>query len=105
MQVPYIVYADFECALTPFHQVSHDPTLAESYTTKRHHHTPTSWSYYIVNHNEADDRGNQFAQYRGPNAVRHFWNGLQKDLQEIDEIYSKIVPINPVDAGNFLFQE
>ena len=100
--IPYIVYADFECALEPFSTAARDPSLAESFTEKRHRHVPTSWCYYIVSHNEADNNVYSPKLYRGPNTVRCFWDSLREDLRKIDAIYKNIVPINIDDEARAL---
>jgi len=43
--IPYVIYADLESALEPFDTVERDPNKPESFTEKKHRHTPTS---YIV---------------------------------------------------------
>ena len=99
--IPYIVYADFECALTRFVTIARDPDLNESYTEKKHKHVPTSWCYYIVCSNEGDNTDYQLVVYRGPNAIRKFWDILNQDLIRISDIYENIIPINHEEIIEF----
>lgn len=49
--IPYIIYADFECALKPLFFAERDPNLNLSYTDKKRMHNPTSYCYFIVSSN------------------------------------------------------
>ena len=92
-RVPYVIYADFECALIPFSLAARDPNLEQSYTDKRHYHKPTSYCYYIVCSNEADITQYKPVLYRGQNAVQHFWQNIRIEVEKIARIYNNIKPI------------
>ena len=93
-EIPYIIYADLESALRPFFSPERDPNLNISYTDKIHTHDVSSYCYYIVSRNEADPTVYQPQLYRGPNAVRHFWENLRRDIERIGTIYKNTVPMS-----------
>jgi len=90
-RVPYVIYADFECALLPFSMADRDLNLGQSYTDKKHHHKPTSYCYYVVCANDADPIDYKPKVYRGADAVQHFWKSIRSEVEAISEIYQKIV--------------
>ena len=92
MKVPYVIYADFECILRPFHSANRNPAAEHSFTDKKHHHLASSYCYYIVCSNEADDTQYKPVLYRGPDAVKHFWQSIIAEIKKIAAIYGKIEP-------------
>jgi len=100
--IPYVVYADFECALESISSAQRDPNADISFTDKKHRHVPTSYCYYIVCNNESDTTQYQPKLYQGENAVRHFWDSLREDIRNIDRIYRNIAPMNEAEMFNLI---
>lgn len=64
MKVPFVMYADFECILTPISTCN--PTPIASYTKKYQHHEATSYCLYTTRH---DDQLEEPITYFGPDAA------------------------------------
>jgi len=87
--VPYIIYADFESGLKPVRdEVRHTVN-----TVKKTHHTPTSFSYYIVSRNPEDKREYIPYLYRGPEAPKVFWRRIKHEIDLISRILEDKKPI------------
>ncbi|VEN55338.1 unnamed protein product [Callosobruchus maculatus] len=93
LKVPFCVYADFECILSPIPPDSTDSSNRESYTIKKYKHSPSSFAYYIkFTHNEA---ASKLQIYRGENAAAEFIKRLQADIYELYNTYLKdIAPMH-----------
>jgi hypothetical protein len=77
MKVPFIVYADFECALKPIqNDIEH---VSESYTLKKFEHIPHSFAYYIKC--SFDDKISKLHLYRGVDCVKRFIDDLENDIR------------------------
>jgi len=79
----YAVYADFECVLS---NNVYGPLNENQSSYNKHLHEPSSFCYYIVTRNSADKNDYQPVLYRGPNAVKTFWEMLEKDLKKIGDL-------------------
>ncbi|KAJ8910948.1 hypothetical protein NQ315_014954 [Exocentrus adspersus] len=85
MEVPFVVYADFESVLKPMGTCEPDPKI--SYTYKTYRHEPYSFAYIIKC--SFDDSASKFQLYRGADAAHVFVNRLESDVMEIYERYLK----------------
>jgi len=47
-----------------------------------------------VCNNEADSNQYEPRLYRGPDAVRHFWDRLEEDVKAIEQIYRNEIPMS-----------
>lgn len=96
MEVPFVVYADFESVLKPIQTCEPNPKF--SYTNKTFSHEPYSFAYFIKC--SFDESISKFHLYRGPDAASTFVANLEADLREIYNKYLKnIVPIIPLTAA------
>ncbi|VEN62739.1 unnamed protein product [Callosobruchus maculatus] len=87
LKVPFCVYADFECILSPLDQS--EPSNQESFTIKKYQHIPCSFAYLIKAAH--DDAASKFYKYRGENAADEFVNCLQNDMRQLYKKYLKAV--------------
>lgn len=87
LDVPFVVYADFECFLTP------ENTQNSGSIRTVQSHIPCAYSYYIkCSFNNSLDK---FRIYTGEDAPIHFITTLVNDAKEIYNNYlSKIKPMN-----------
>lgn len=87
MRVPFAIYADFECMLSPLQTGAPEHTEHTGpYTTKYQKHLAISFSYYIVQH------GKEYAKpttYFGEDAAQVFVNKLLEESKKIEYLYSK----------------
>lgn len=85
IQVPFVIYADFESVLYP---VDHNkPDLNQSFTITTHKHKPHSFAYYIkCNYN---DSLSKFELYRGVDCAQKFIEFLERDVKDIYQRYLK----------------
>lgn len=89
MDVPFVIYADFECILKPLNNDSNtnlDPN--SSYTIKNFEHLPYSFAYYIKC--SFDDSISKFESYRGPNVAQTFVNFLERDAHNLYNKHLKV---------------
>ncbi|XP_050505444.1 uncharacterized protein LOC126883817 [Diabrotica virgifera virgifera] len=85
MQVPFVIYADFESILQPIqHATSSDNS---SFTVKTYQHTPYSFGFYIKCY--FDDSLSQLIIYRGDNVAETFIQKLEKEVYTIYHKYLK----------------
>lgn len=91
MRVPYVIYADFECLTVPID--SCQPNSRKSYTEAYQKHEPISFCYYI-----ASTTGIFKAPfvYRGPNAPQVFMERIKEEALEIQRLYRKPLPMDPL---------
>ncbi|XP_054283625.1 uncharacterized protein LOC129000686 [Macrosteles quadrilineatus] len=87
MRVPFTIYADFECMLSPIQSTSkEEEDMAGSYTKKYQKHDAISFSYYIVN--EEHNYGTPVT-YFGEDAPRMFVDRMLEETKKIRHLYSK----------------
>ncbi|KAG8238198.1 hypothetical protein J437_LFUL018081, partial [Ladona fulva] len=91
-QVPFVVYADFECLLQNVSTC--EPLPHASYKHAIQRHEPFSFCYVIITPD-----GCQSPQlYRGPNAVRVFIERMKDEAEQIFKLYKNVVPMEPLTA-------
>jgi hypothetical protein len=89
--IPYVIYADFETALLHVNEsVSGEKN---SYTIQKRFHAPSSFCYQVVSHNPEDSHEYKPFLYRGPDAVKRFWQQIKKECEKISEVYAKGKPL------------
>lgn len=79
LQVPFVVYADFETLLKPIQTCQPDPQNA--FTISTCEHQPYSFAYFIKC--SYDDRLSKFELYRGENVVDVFMERLESDVKRL----------------------
>lgn len=92
MKVPFVMYADFKCILTPISTCN--PSPIASYTKKYQHHEATSYCLYTTRH---DDQLEEPITYFGPDAAYHFVNTIENESTRIADLYSEEnkIPMHP----------
>ena len=89
MDMPFVIYADFESVMRPFHYAQPNPK--ESYTEKKMVHVPVSFCYYIKC--SFDDNFSKVVEYTATSededVAQTFVNKLE---QEIKSIYNDHPP-------------
>lgn len=96
MQVPFVVYADFESILKPINTC--EPNPERSYINKTFIHEPYSFAYFIKC--SFDNSLCKFELYRGSDAAKVFVSRIESDLREIYNKYMKdIIPMVPLTAA------
>lgn len=93
MKVSFVMYADFECILTPISTCN--PSPIASYTKKYQHHEATSYCLYTTRH---DDQLEEPITYFGPDAAHHFVNTIENESTRIADMYSveNKIPMHPL---------
>ena len=86
--VPFIVYADFECFIKPIQ--SCDPDDKESYTKQYQKHEPSSFCYYIKCFDD-EVYEPKLVSHRGEDAAQKFVDMLEKDIKEITSIPEEMI--------------
>lgn len=87
MQVPFVVYADFESILEPIATCEPEPRL--SFTIDTHRHIPYSFAYYIKC--GFNDSLSKFEIYRGEDCAEVFIRKLEEDVKQIYNNHLKTV--------------
>lgn len=93
LEVPFVIYADFESLLKP---ISHaEPCDSRSFTVKTFEHEPYSFGFYVkCNFN---DEYSQYCHYRGTDAADVFCRKLDEVVQDIYNDHLKhVVPMTPL---------
>ena len=67
LKVPFVIYADFECILSPL----------QNGKNKSHLHEPCGYSYLVVS--ALDEAQREVVCYRGDNVVEHFFDDMIKE--------------------------
>lgn len=95
IQVPFVVYADFESLLVPYQTC--EPDLKKSFTTSTHIHKPYSFGYYIKC--SYDDSLSEFRSYKGEDSAKMFCKLLTDDSIRIYNNFLKTsVPMKPLTS-------
>ena len=98
LQVPFVVYADFECILQPKNKE------VSSTLININEHIPIAYAYYIKC--AFDSRLDKFVLETGNNSGLSFLNSLIENLKQINNDYlSKVVPIVMSSEEESDFQE
>ncbi|XP_072389467.1 uncharacterized protein [Diabrotica undecimpunctata] len=85
MQVPFVIYADFESILQPIQYAT--PSDNSPFTVKTYQHTPYSFGFYVKCY--FDDSLSQLIIYRGDNVVEKFIQKLEEKVYTIYHRYLK----------------
>ncbi|XP_054272892.1 uncharacterized protein LOC128993158 [Macrosteles quadrilineatus] len=104
MKVPFVVYADFECMLSPIQSTSkEEEDTVGSYTKKYQKHDAISFSYYIVHEEHSYAT---LVTYFGEDAAQVFVKRLFNESKKISYLYSKEaakpMELSEVDAISIL---
>ncbi|GFR06857.1 PR domain zinc finger protein 4 [Trichonephila clavata] len=89
-KVPFIIYADFESIIIPYHSVQ--PKNQSAYTEKIARHEPCGYAYVVIDANGKMLK--PITVYRGPDAATHFINNLIKEKDQITPMITTIMPMN-----------
>ncbi|GFR01289.1 gastrula zinc finger protein XlCGF57.1 [Trichonephila clavata] len=89
-KVPFIIYADFESIIIPYHSVQ--PKNQSAYTEKIARHEPCGYAYVVIDANGKMLK--PITVYRGPDAAIHFINNLIKEKDQITPMITTIMPMN-----------
>ena len=95
IKAPFVVYADFECKLTPVNDGS---------SNNKHKHVPSSFSYLVkCSFDESLDR---FRCYRGASSGKKFVKNIIQDVKDLyeDNIFNKYVDMHLTDEEEESFQ-
>jgi hypothetical protein len=82
MRVPYIIYADFEALNVPVEGCAGDPQT--SWTRQIAKQTPCGYCCVVV---RSDGEVTGPVLYRGENAVEHFLEAIQNELETINGVF------------------
>ena len=89
MQVPYVIYADFECILKEVEDKN------ETKTKKTHEHIPCGFGYYVVSIDP--NYKSKYISYRGEDAHRKFIESILKTEEDLTTRIKRIVPMELTD--------
>ena len=81
LKVPFVIYADFECILSPL----------SNGKNKTHLHEPCGYSYLVVSALEEAQR--EVVCYRGDNVVEHFFDDMIKESDYLLEHLKTNIPM------------
>ncbi|XP_030760313.1 uncharacterized protein LOC115885506 [Sitophilus oryzae] len=87
MEVPFVIYADFECILKPLNNNEKVEDPNSSYTVKKFEHIPYSFAYYVKC--SFDDAYSKFEKYRGLDSEKVFINSLEQDALNLYQTFLK----------------
>ncbi|XP_045501419.1 uncharacterized protein LOC123698711 [Colias croceus] len=79
LEMPFVVYADFEAFLNPIESCSNDPSKPSTINIQKHE--VYSFGYYIKC--SYDNRLSKYETYSGPNCAQVFMNRLCEDVKTI----------------------
>lgn len=79
LEVPFVIYCDFEAILKPIHSCTLNPVT--SFTENILKHEPCSFAYYIKC--SYNDSKSKFITYRGSDCGKIFINKIKQDLEII----------------------
>ena len=85
LKVPFVIYADFECILSPLPKEG----------GKTHLHKPCGYSYLIVS--AVDEEQPEIVCYRGKdgeNVVEHFFDSVLKESEHLVKCLKTNIPMN-----------
>lgn len=92
LKVPFVIYADFECLLTP-----------GKVQGQAHEHQPCGYSYLIIS--TLPDCHFQPTTYSGPNVLEHFFHEILEDGDFLAEWLKKEVPISMTQEDEFNYRQ
>jgi len=91
MEVPFAIYADFECILKPLPREDEELNDSQSYTIKINRHEPFAFAYRIKC--SYDDALSVFRTYTGSDCVEVFIKWLIDDATNIGQRMAIIKPL------------
>lgn len=92
MDVPFVIYADFECILQSIDTSIPDMSKSTVFTQQ---HIPYAFSYYIKC--SLDDNFNKICSYKGLDSPKKFIEYLVEDVKYLYTTYIKVKkPMNPL---------
>ena len=81
LKVHFVIYADFECILSPL----------SNGKNKSHLHEPCGYSYLVVS--ALDEAQREVVYYRGDNVVEHFFDDMIKESDYLLECLKTNIPM------------
>ena len=81
LKVPFVIYAEFECILSPL----------QNGKNKTHLHEPCGYSYLVVS--ALDEEQREVVCYRGDNVVEHFFDDMIKESDYLLERLKTNIPM------------
>ena len=105
MEVPFVVYSDFECILKPTQDENMDNlNLNLPFTKKTVEHIPYSFAFYIKC--SFDNNISKFVSYRGENCAQVFINELEKEVLRLYTNHLQFKkPMEDLDTLNKYFYD
>ena len=85
MQVPFVIYADFESIIKPYQAAAGDKSEIKS------KHQACGFGYQIV---RSDGASSNVRIYRGEDAVEQFLKSLHQEVINIYAIFAKPKPLH-----------
>ena len=77
-KAPFVMFADFESILMPYHTCQPDPS--KSFTHKTHKHVPISYCYVII---DSKDELYKLKSYIGLDCASHFIDEITKEADDL----------------------
>ena len=81
LKAPFVIYADFECILSPL----------QNGKNKTHLHEPCGYSYLVVS--ALDEAQREVVCYRGDDVVEHFFDDMIKESEHLVECLKINIPM------------
>src|SRR5258708_2067312 len=88
LDVPFIIYADFESILVPLEKDNNNTKLHNTSTTKTHEHIPCSFGYKVVCKLD-DTLSVPYITYKGEGCIDKFFEALFEEADKIYELKNK----------------
>ena len=95
MQVPFVIYADFESIIKPYQAAAGDKSEIKS------KHQACGFGYQIVRY---DGASSNVRIYRGEDAVEQFLKALHQEVVNINAIFAKPKPLHMSEKNEKDFQ-
>ena len=101
-KAPFVMFADFESILMPYHTCQPDPS--KSFTHKTHKHVPISYCYAVI---DSEDKLCKLESYIGLDCTSHFIDAVTKEADNLlDQVrsYKKLEFWLPPLGGASMFR-
>ncbi len=105
--IPFVVYADFECFVKPTEGADEEKVPNQSHTTKYQSHVPSGFCYVIKCMDESiypTKTVLRTASYDGEDMGKLFVEKLTEDLRTVYEILKNPKPIIMTESDNVSFE-
>ena len=87
LEMPYVIYADFECVLEKINENdANDSYRKETTLERKNEHKPCGYSYLVVSRVE-DDQEYSAVTYSGENVLKHFFENI---ISEVEKLLNKM---------------